>query len=422
MPNAPNACCLCLRPTDPRPPLQIGDLLASIEGKPSAIATKASARPGNGIPAKRKADDDARASEQKQPRLASSANGSARPTGDVSSRASRPAEQPSSSSGYTGSARSSSSTVNKNLPRPLTEKSASAASKKTLLTTSGKPSPTTPTFPAISRTATSSSLSRPAPTSKPAGSDGTTDSSAKAPKKGSYAEIKARAAAQAQKLQTIGKIQHRAVEKQPTKKEQDAAAAEDARLARKGGKPGSRLPSKNGTHPDSNGLPDRGVKGPGQNKMPGKAGAKAAAVEERKPKKSALATTGYAGSARPIPGKAKPGAAKADGGRDRERDRYAQPNPLGMFAQRRRKEDDYDEELDDFIDDDEEEPEDDGYGHGKRYRYADEDSDSDMEAGYSDVEDEEATAARQARLEDQREEAILERRRREKEARKRGGR
>ncbi|KAL1854936.1 hypothetical protein Daus18300_011256 [Diaporthe australafricana] len=400
---------------------QIGDLLASIEGKPSGPPTKASARPGNGIPAKRKADDDARVSEQKQPRLASSANGAARPTGDASSRASRPAEQASSSSGYAGSARSS-ATVNKNLPRPLTEKSASAASKKPLLTTSGKPSPTTPTFPTISRTATSSSLSRPAPTSKPAASDATTDSPAKAPKKGSYAEIKARAAAQAQKLQTIGKIQHRAVEKQPTKKEQDAAAAEDARLAKKGGKPGSRLPSKNGTHPNSNGLPDRGVKGPGQKNLPGKPGAKAAAVEERKPKKSALATTGYAGSARPIPGKPKPGAAKADGGRDRERDRYAQPNPLGMFAQRRRKDEDYDEELDDFIDDDEEEPEDDGYGHGKRYRYADEDSESDMEAGYSDVEDEEAAAARQARLEDQREEAILERRRREKEARRRGGR
>ncbi|KAI3397130.1 hypothetical protein diail_11191 [Diaporthe ilicicola] len=421
----PNAVCLCLclcpRPTDPRPPLQIGDLLASIEGKPSVPSTKASARPGNGIPAKRKADDDARAPEQKQPRLASNTNGSARPTSDASGRPSRPAEQSSSSSGYAGSARSSTTAI-KNPPRPLTEKSASAASKKPSLTTSGKPSPTTPTFPTVSRTTTStSSLSRPASTSRPARSDTATESIGKAPKKGSYAEIKARAAAQAQKLQTIGKIQHRAVEKQPTKKEQDAAAAEDAKLAKKGGKPGSRLPSKNGTHPNGNGLPDRGVKGMSHKDMPGKAGAKTAPVEERKPKKSALATTGYAGSARPVPGKAKPGAAKADGGRDRGRDRDAQPNPLGMFGQRRRRDDDYDEELDDFIDDDEEEPEDDGYGYGKRYKYADEDSESDMEAGYSDVEDEEAAAARLARLEDQREEAILERRRREKEARKRAG-
>ncbi|KAK2609816.1 hypothetical protein N8I77_003295 [Diaporthe amygdali] len=400
--------------------MPIGDLLASIEGKPSVPSTKAPARPGNGIPAKRKAEDDARASEQKQPRLGSNANGSARSTGDAF-KASRPAER--SSSGYTGSARSS-TTATSNTPRPLTEKSASAASKKPALTTSGKPSPTTPTFPIIGRsaTSTSSSLSRPASTSRTASSDGVVESTAKAPKKGSYAEIKARAAAQAQKLQTIGKIQHRAVEKQPTKKEQDAAAAEDARLAKKGGKPGSRpaagLPSKNGSHPNGNGVADRGGKGLGPKGVAARAGAKVAAVEERKPKKSALATTGYAGSARPAPSKGKPGAASSDGGRDRGRDRNGL-NPLGMFSQRRRRDEEYDEELDDFIDDDEEEPEEDPYGYGRRYRYADEESDSDMEAGYSDVEDEEAAAARQARLEDQREEALLERRRREKEARKR---
>ncbi|KKY37033.1 hypothetical protein UCDDA912_g02936 [Diaporthe ampelina] len=289
--------------------MPIGDLLASIEGKPSGPSSTAPARLGNGIPAKRKAGDDARASEQKQPRLTSR----------------------------------------------------------------------------------------------------------------SYAEIKARAAAQAQKLQTIGKIQHRAVEKQPNKKEQDA---EDARLPKKGAKPGSKpaagLPFKNGSHSNGNGLPDRGVKGLGQKGAVGKAGAKGAPlVEDRKPKKAALATTGYAGSARPPPSKGKPGAAKSGDGRDRGRPR---PNPLGMYSRPRRKDDEYDEDMDDFIDDDEDEPEDDGYG--TRYRYADEDDDSDMEAGYSDVEDEEEAAARLARLEDQREEAILEQRRREKEARRKaaGGR
>lgn len=381
-------------------------------------SSTASARPGNGIPAKRKADDDAKGSEQKQPRLSSNANGSSRSAADPP-KAPRPVER--STSGYTGSSRPSTvAATNNNKPRPLTEKSASAASKKPSSTTSAKPSPTTPTFPTISRPATSasSSLSRPAPAPRPTGQDAAAGSTAKPPKKGSYAEIKARAAAQAQKLQTIGKIQHRAVEKQ--KKEQDA---EDARLVKKGGKPGSKpaagLPSKNGTHSNGNGLPDRGVKAVGQKGVVGKAGTKGAAVvEERKPKKSALATTGYAGSARPPPSKPKPGSSKHGDGRDRARP----PNPLGMFSRPRPKDDEYDEDMDDFIDDDEDEPEDDGYG--RRYRYADEDDDSDMEAGYSDVEDEEAAAARQARLEDQREEAILEQRRREKEARRRatGGR
>lgn len=392
--------------------MPIGDLLASIQG--DVPPSTASAKPGNGIPAKRKADDDTRASEQKQPRLASNANGSVRSTA-AATKAPRPAER--ASSGYTGSSRPSTAAAShNNKPRPLTEKSASAASKKPSSTTSAKPSPTTPTFATVSRTATStsSSLSRPAPASKTTGQDVTAGSTTKPPKKGSYAEIKARAAAQAQKLQTIGKIQHRAVEKQSGKKEQDA---EDPRLAKKGGKPGSKpsagLPSKNGTHSNGNGLPDRGVKVVGQKGVAGKAGAKGAAlVEERKPKKAAMATTGYAGSARPPPSKAKPGAAKSGSVRDRARP----PNPLGMFSRPRPKDDEYDEDMDDFIDDDEDEPEDDGYG--RQYRYADEDDDSDMEAGYSDVEDEEQAAARLARLEDQREEAILEQRRREKEARR----
>lgn len=374
-------------------------------------SSTARARPVNEIPAKRKADDDARPSEQKQPRLAPNANGSARLNVDAP-KASRPAERPSS--GYTGSARpSTAAATNNNRPRPLTEKPASAASKKPSSTAGGKPSPTTATFSTASRPATStnSSLSRPVPLSKPAGNDAAAGSAAKAPKKGSYAEIKARAAAQAQKLQTIGKIQHRAVEKQSTKKEQDV---EDARLVKKGVKPGSKpvsaAPSKDGLHSSGNGVPDRSSKG-----LERKAGSRGAATaEERKPKKAALATTGYSGSARPPPSKAKPGAAKLGSGRDRAR----RPNPLGMFSRPRPRDDEYDEDMDDFIDDDDDdEPEDEGYG--RRYRYADGDDDSDMEAGYSDVEDEEEAAARLARLEDQREEAILEQRRREKEARKR---
>lgn len=259
-----------------------------------------------------------------------------------------------------------------------------------------------------------SSVTKPSTTPNPTS---TLDPNAKAPKKGSYAEIKARAAAAATKFQTIGKIQHKAIEKQPTKKEKEQASAEEARLVKKGLKPGSK-PARNGFHAaqgNGNGIADGG-KALGQKGLIGKSGKAAAAAEERKPKKAALATTGYAGSARLPPSKGKPGAAKPSLDKGRVRDK--QPNPMGMFGgPKRRKDDEYDEDMDDFVVDDEEEEE--AYGYeAPRYRYADEDDDSDMEAGYSDVEDEETQAARLARLEDQREEAILERRRREKEARK----
>lgn len=244
------------------------------------------------------------------------------------------------------------------------------------------------------------------------------DSAGKAPKKGSIAEIKARAAAQQAKLQVVGKIQHKAAEKPLTKKEREEAAAEELRAAKKGLKPGTKLggpalPSKTG-----NGHLDRGR---GAIQKPGKAAV--AAVDEKKPKKAALATTGYTGSARPPPSKAKAGPSRpgaSGAGRDRDAGRDKRPNPMGMFSKpRRSRDEDYDEDLEDFVVDDEEE-EDDGYRYGGRYRYADEDDDSDMEAGYSDVEDEETQAAKLARLEDEREQAILEQRKREKEARKKG--
>lgn len=216
-------------------------------------------------------------------------------------------------------------------------------------------------------------------------------------------------------MQTIGKIQHKAIEGKPTKKEREQAAADEAKLAKKGLKPGSK-PGTNGTLGNGNGI---GIADPskalGQKGPIGKSG-KAAPVEEKKMKKAATATTGYAGSARLPPSKGKPGAAKPSAP-DKARGRDKQPNPMGMFGGgRRRKDDDYDEDMDDFVVDDEEEE---AYGYeAPRYRYADDEDESDMEAGYSDVEVEETQAERLARLEDQREEAILERRRREKEAKK----
>lgn len=406
--------------------VQIGQLLASITGeKPAIPAAIPPSRTAYGLPSKRKADEDGKGSAQKVSRTASTpaANGTAKPTGDASNKPPRPADR--QSSGYTGSARPSSSTTT---PRSLAEKSVSSASKKPALGTNGRPSPTYGSFSSNIRStppSTSSLAKRPAT----ATAAQAPDSTGKAPKKGSIAEIKARAAAQQNKLLAIGKIQHKATEKQPTKKEREEAAAEELRAVKKGLKPGMKpgvgLPSRNGPNGmQRNGIAhlDRArgaVQKPG---MPsGKPGKAPPAVEEKKPKKSALATTGYAGSARPPPSKAKPGLSRpgaSGAGHDRERDK--RPNPMGMFSKpRHRRDEEYDEDMEDFVVDDEEE-EDDGYGYGARYKYADEDDDSDMEAGYSDVEDEEAEAAKMARLEDAREQAILERRRREKEARKRG--
>lgn len=399
--------------------LQIGQLLASITGEKSTTPTSSSqiSRSANGIPVKRKADEDGKASSLKAPRIGSTPNGATSINSDAS-KAPRP---------YTGSARPSST----NTSRPLNDKPLSSAPRKPSPFTDGRPSPTSVSFSSTSRPGTPASASslakRPAPPAANQSATSSTSDAVKAPKKGSIAEIRARAAAQQNKLQAIGKLQHKSTEKQLTKKEREEAAAEEAKAAKKGLKSSNRsgagvLPSKsglNGIQRNGNGIGhlDR-ARGAIQKPNAGKSG-KAPVVEERRVKKAALATTGYQGSARPVVTKAKdssvrPGASGA--ARDRGRDK---PNPMGMFSKpRRQRDDDYDEDMDDFVVDDEEEEEE-GPGYGSRYKYADEDSDSDMEAGYSDLDAEEAAAAKAARLEDIREERLLEQRKREKEARKR---
>jgi protein SPT2 len=89
------------------------------------------------------------------------------------------------------------------------------------------------------------------------------------------------------------------------------------------------------------------------------------------------------------------------------------PPRYGGGAQRSRYDDDYDEELDDFIDYDEDEDE-----AGGRHHY-DSDGSSDMEAGLGDIDEEEYRAEVIARREDQREEKEEAARKRAKEDRKR---
>jgi protein SPT2 len=223
----------------------------------------------------------------------------------------------------------------------------------------------------------------------------------------------ARAQANAPVRESFGKIQHKPLEKPLTMRERKELKAEEARKAKLAGR--HQASGKyNGSAAAARGASGR----PGQ--KPGTALAakgpkdKTPPVEEKKIKKAALATTGYTGTARPRPGStvSKPGTAPRPGGEaDRERPRY----PGGLSRPRRYEED---EELDDFIEyDEEDEPTGYGYGRGREYNSAEDDSD--MEAGLSDIDEEEQMAEKVARREDLKEMELEKRLKKEKEERKR---
>lgn len=242
---------------------------------------------------------------------------------------------------------------------------------------------------------------------RPAISD--SDPAAK-PKKRSFAEIMARAQANAPARESFGKIQHKTIERTLTMRERKVLKAEEARNLKKAGR--QQQSSKySGTV-----TPVRGaISRPGQKSGTSSTGKgpkdRTPPVEEKKVKKAALATTGYTGTARPRPGSAapKPGAA-ARPGRESERER---PRFGGALGRPRRY--DEEEELDDFIeyDDDEED------GYGRRHEYDSAEDESDMEAGISDIDEEEQMAEKVARREDIKEMELEKRLKREKEERKR---
>lgn len=137
--------------------------------------------------------------------------------------------------------------------------------------------------------------------------------------------------------------------------------------------------------------------------------AAAAAEEEaaKKMKKAAQATTGYTGTARPKPGNPVR--------KDAPRGGALLNAPRHSTSKNSRYEDDYDEELDDFIEYDDEEDE---GGRGPRYDYDSEGS-SDMEAGLDELDQEERRAEFIGRREDQEEERIEKSLKAAKEDRKR---
>lgn len=238
------------------------------------------------------------------------------------------------------------------------------------------------------------------------------------PKKRSFQEIMARAEANKTVRESFGKIQHKTIEKQLTMRERKELKAEEARKgkssARKLGAArytGTAAASRTVKTPTSSGGAATSRAPNGKSKA-----AEPPTPEVKKVKKAALATTGYTGTARPRPGAVapKPGVAAgpAEDAKKRERSRYGGP------LSRPRKYDDYDEELDDFIeyDDEEEEP---GYGLGRGKGYDFDEEESDMEAGLSDIAEEESRAERQAIREDQEQQALEKRLKQEKEERKR---
>jgi protein SPT2 len=239
------------------------------------------------------------------------------------------------------------------------------------------------------------------------------DASKAPPKKGSFAEIMARGAKAQQVMGKVGVIQHKATERPLSKKDREAAKQEqkaDPKAPMKKGYSGNARPGGQGSRDiPKNGISTKDGK-QATKRRPGSSGEEA---PEKKVKKSATATTGYTGTARPTVS-SKPGSSRNGSHSTPYRGALAPPKA----ARRSRYDDDEeDEELDDFIDYDDEEDEMDV--RGRRYEYADSDASSDMEAGMDDIDGEERRAEYLAREEDRREQALEEKLRREKEERKR---
>ncbi|KAJ6444831.1 chromatin SPT2 [Purpureocillium lavendulum] len=364
--------------------MPIGDLLAQITGGEStAGSARSPALPrGNQVPTKRKPDDDLRGDASKSirhvPPSQRPSQGS-RPTID---RPSTTSQRPPAGSELRFNA------VDRRKPASA---SASAAPKLS------KPS---------------GSATRPTPNNAPAPAPA---ASRAPPKKGSFAEILARGQRAQAVMGQVGKIQHKKAEKGAVKSKDDVKGplhSKGSASAPAKGKPSS------GYSGTSKAAPRNGVNGHGTTKgesrdaqsARSKAGAARRAAEEeaaaKKVKKAALVNTGYSGTARPKP---------AETGRKKEAPRGGAllnaPMSRGS-SKRSRYEEDYDEELDDFIEYDDEEEE------GPRYGYAS-DGSSDMEAGLDELDVEERRAEYLARKEDVEEERLEKSLKAAKEDRKR---
>ncbi|KAI2472157.1 hypothetical protein F4781DRAFT_384557 [Annulohypoxylon bovei var. microspora] len=298
--------------------------------------------------------------------------------------------------------------------RPTYASSSNAAQPKSYSFTANRPK--------LSAAAVLAASKAPLPKSSP--TTPTSSDPSKPPKKGSYQEIMERAKKAQAKIVPgkVGVIQHRPIEKgRPVKPEPKSSMAKKANgksyagssrpmagSTREGAKPGmaARDTGRNGSMKEARGVTSTKAR-------LGSLGGEA----EKKPKKSATATTGYTGTARPR-------ISAASGKLNASRKDPSSYKTGGLLApprssRRDKYEDEYDDDLDDFIEyDEEDEPNPQGYGY-------DSEGSSDMEAGLSDIDVEERRAEILAREEDKREQALEEKLKREKEERRRrfgGGR
>ncbi|KAI0846895.1 hypothetical protein F5Y00DRAFT_242775 [Daldinia vernicosa] len=413
--------------------MPIGDLLAEISGgNPSSEP-----RPKTPISTavKRKADDDSHSTtSNKYPksRQQDGTYSTSKTTRDVKTDpVDRPKPTTASSSVKSSSLphRTSSPSINGRYQPPVPSVQRTGVSSSNGRPGSGSVSnisqPKKSTDQIASRPKLSASSLAAASKAPPAKSSPTTPTASdpsKAPKKGSYQEIMERAKKAQASMGKVGMIQHKSIG--TSKKEQPAKAEQKPNGAKgRDGKPylgnsrSSTAPPRGGARPGT-AVRDAGRNGAGNDaKASGKSRPGSAGGEtlEKKIKKSATATTGYTGTARPRPGAAseKPSASrKGSSSAYRTGGLLAPPRP----SRRDDYADEYDEDLDDFIEYDEEDTP--GY-RGERYNGYDSDGSSDMEAGLSDIDVEERRAELLGREEDKREQALEEKLKREKEERKR---
>ncbi|KAK0386189.1 hypothetical protein NLU13_6026 [Sarocladium strictum] len=358
--------------------MAIGDLLAQITGQPSAPAAKPTLPRVNILP-KRKVDDGTRKDAPPTPRTVTPQSKPA--------QVSRPLDRQSTSASKPPSSASKSSI--------LSSKPMNGTNKIT------KPQPSVRPSPVATSNGASSS-----PTVK------------SAPKKGSFAEIMARANKAQAVMGQVGKIQHKKVEGGVIKKERELKTEQRAVPSKRGpGYSGSSIkkdgPVRSGpsARDGANGRsrsdpPEAPAKSKG---LSAKKQAELDREHERKLKKLSQPSS-YAGTSR-----GKPADAKRPGSKPMPRGGALLSAPKSRPSKSSRYEDDYDEELDDFIDYDDEE---DDFGGGPRYDYAS-DGSSDMEAGLDDIDSEERRAERIARLEDIEEQRLEQNLKMAKEERKR---
>ncbi|KIL95337.1 hypothetical protein FAVG1_00073 [Fusarium avenaceum] len=386
---------------------QIGDLLAQISGgdEGSAPSPTTSLSRSNTLP-KRKADDDPRSSISKAPRVTTLSTTVGPRTTQSPTTSSRPGLPSRPSDRPTPSQRPSNPTNGNSKPTVLSSRPMNGGNRVSKPVAPSRPSPGPSNAP-------------PAPRGAP-------------PKKGSFAEILARAQKAQASMGQVGKIQHKKVEGGTIKKGKDEPpppAKIDPRTAKNlKQRPSPAATGYAGTAKSGqrNGMPVSGAGKDTRNGRllpPSKAdrgrmaggklpGGRAAPLEEepKKVKKAAVATTGYTGTARPRPGGDAP--KKKDASRGGAL--LSAPRAPRPAHSKSRYEDDYDEELDDFIDYDDEEDD----GGGPRYDYAS-DASSDMEAGLDDIDVEERRAEQIARREDIEQERLEREHKASKEARKR---